>query len=103
MWQACLKKTEVELELLTNIDILLMAEKDIRSGICHAIQRYANNKYMNNYKKNVERSSTECNSTQLSYLIYLDANNLYGQTMSQTLPVNGFKLVNKYLNLMSAL
>ena len=36
-WQACLKKTEVELELLTNIDVLLMAQKEIRGGICHAI------------------------------------------------------------------
>ena len=47
-WQACLKKTEVKLELLTDIDMLLMVEKGIRGGICHAIHRYAkaNNKYM---------------------------------------------------------
>ena len=38
VWQPCLKKKEVELELLTNIDILLMAEKGIRGRICHAIQ-----------------------------------------------------------------
>ena len=45
-WQACLKKTEVQLELLTDIDLLLMVEKEIRGGICHAIHRYAkpNNK-----------------------------------------------------------
>ena len=36
-WQACLKKTEVELELLTNTDILLMAQKEIRGRISHAI------------------------------------------------------------------
>ena len=49
-WQACLKKTEVELELLTNIDMFLMVEKGIQGGICHAIHRYvrANNKYMKN-------------------------------------------------------
>ena len=42
--------TEVKLELLTDIDMLLMVEKGIRCGICHAIHRYAkvNNKYMNN-------------------------------------------------------
>ena len=47
-WQPCLKKTEVELELITNVDMLLMIEKGIRGGICHAIHRYAkaNNKYM---------------------------------------------------------
>ena len=48
-----LKKTEVKLELLTEIDMLLMVEKGIRGGICHAIHRSAkaNNKYMKNYDK----------------------------------------------------
>ena len=56
--QAFLKKTEVKLELLTNIDMLLMVEKGIRGGIYHAIHRYAkaNNKYMKNYDKNKESS-----------------------------------------------
>ena len=51
--EAALKKTEVKLELLTNADMLLMVEKGIRDGICHAIHRYAkaNNKYMNDYDK----------------------------------------------------
>ena len=40
-WQACLKKTGMKLELLTGVDILLMVEKGIRGGICHAIHRYA--------------------------------------------------------------
>ena len=54
-WQACLKKTETELELLTNAGILLMVEKGIQGGICHAIHRYgkANDKYMKNYDKNI--------------------------------------------------
>ena len=45
-WQACLKKTGVELELLTDIDMLLMVEEGTRGGICHTIHRYAkaNNK-----------------------------------------------------------
>ena len=79
------KKTELELELLTDTDMLLIVEKGIRGGICHAIRRYANanNKYMKNYDKNI------------SYLIYLDANNLYGWGMSQKLSVNGFKWVEK--------
>ena len=40
-WKAFLKNTEVELELLTNIDMLLIVEKGIRGAICHAIHRYA--------------------------------------------------------------
>ena len=48
-WQACLKKTEIKLEFLTKNHMLLMVEKGIRGGICHAIHKYAkaNNKYMN--------------------------------------------------------
>ena len=38
-WQACLNKTGVKLELLTDIDILLMVEKGIKGGICHAMHR----------------------------------------------------------------
>ena len=84
-WQACLKKTEVKLELLTDYDMILMIEKGIRGGICQATHRYAkaNNKYMKNYNKNIESS----------YIEYLDANNLYGWALSQTLPLNGFKWV----------
>ena len=84
-WQACLKKTNIELELLTDYDMLLMVEEGIRGGICHSIHRYAkaNNKYMKNYNNNEE----------LSYIQYLDANNLYGWAMSKKLPVNGFKWI----------
>ena len=86
-WKACLKKTKVKLELLTDIDMLLMVEEGIRGGICQAIHGHAkvNNKYMKNYDKNITSS----------YLAYLDANSLYGWAMSQKLPVNGFKSVEK--------
>ena len=40
-WQACLKKTNKELQLLTDYDMLLMVEEGIRGGICHSIYRYA--------------------------------------------------------------
>ena len=40
-WQACLKKTEVKLELLTDYDMILIIEKEIREGICQATQWYA--------------------------------------------------------------
>ena len=57
-WQACLKKIEVKLELLTDVDMLLMVEKGIRGGICHAIYRYAkaNNKCMKNYNKDMSQN-----------------------------------------------
>ena len=57
-WQACLKKTNIELELLTDYDMLLMVEKGIRGGICHSIHQYAraNNKYIKNYNNNAESS-----------------------------------------------
>ena len=82
-WQACLKKTNVEFELLTDYDMLLMVEEGIRGGICHSIHRYAkaNNKYMKNYNKDEESS----------YIQYLDANNFHGWAMSEKLRVNGFK------------
>ena len=61
--QVALKKTQVKLELLTDIDMLLMllmVEIGIRGGICHAIQRYAKVKiiyiYMKDYDKNKESS-----------------------------------------------
>ena len=55
VWQACLKKTEVELELLTDFDMLLMVEKGIQGRICHVIHRYAkaSNKHMTSYDKNI--------------------------------------------------
>ena len=81
------KKDWSKLELLTVIDMLLMVEKGNRGRIGQAIHRYAkaNNKYMKNYDKN----------TTLSYLVYLDANNLYGWAMSQKLPVTGFEWAKK--------
>ena len=47
-WQVCLKKTEIKLELLTDFNMLLMVQKSIRRGLCHAKHRYAkaNNKYI---------------------------------------------------------
>ena len=57
-WQACLKKTKVKLELLTDINMLFVVENGIRGGICHAIHKRAkvNNKYMKNHDKNKESS-----------------------------------------------
>ena len=74
-----MKKTGVKLELLTDENMFLTYEK----GICNKVYSYAeaNNKYMKNYNKNKESS----------FLMYVDANNLYGWAMSKKLPVDEFK------------
>ena len=65
--------------------MLLLFENGIRGGICEAITKYkkANNKYMKNY------DSTNASS----YLMYVDANNLYGYAMSKKLPIGNFQWV----------
>ena len=83
-WDACLKMTDIDLELLSDPNMLLMFEKGIRGGISIISNRYgeANNKYMGRgFNKNKPSK----------YLMYLDANNLYGCAMSMKLPTYGFK------------
>ena len=81
---ATLKITKVQLELLNELDMLLMIESGIGGGIatishCHAI---ANNEYM----------ETEFDPTKDSkFISYLDANNIYGWSMSKQFPTSGFK------------
>ena len=84
-WEACLRETGQELQLLTDYDMLLFFERGIRGGMTHISKRYAeaNNHYMTNY----DSSKPE------TYIQYLDANNLYGWGMSQPLPTHGFKWV----------
>ena len=86
-WDAMLKMTEVNLELITDIDMYQFVEKGMRGGISYIANRYskANNKYMQNWNPN-EPSK---------YLMYLDANNLYGWAMSQHLPTGNFKWLKK--------
>ena len=57
-WQAALKENEVKLDLLTDINMFLMVEKDIRGGTYHSIYQYgkAYNKYMKDYDKNKQSS-----------------------------------------------
>ena len=82
-WDACLKETGQELQLLNDYDMLMMFEKVIRGGISHIAKRYAeaNGKYIKDYDP--DKPST--------YIQYLDANNLYGWAMSKSLPTHGFK------------
>ena len=83
-WDACLKTTDINLELLSDPNMLLMFEKGIRGGISMISNRYgeANNKYMS---KGFNRNKLK------KHLMYLDANNLYGCAMSEKLPTHGFK------------
>ena len=82
-WDAMLKMTNIKLELMTNIDMFQFIEKGMRGGISYIANRYgkANNKYMKEYDEKVPSK----------YIMYLDANNLYGWAMSQALPTGGFK------------
>ena len=77
-WQACLKKTGMKIESLTDVNMLLMVEKGIRGGKSHAIHRYAEgyDKYLKNYDKNKESS----------YIQFLDAKNcMDGQCLKNCL------------------
>ena len=82
-WQSCLQKTGVTLELLTDKDMLLLFEKGVRGGMCNAICKYvkANNRYMKNYD----------NTKESKYLMYVDANSLYGWAMCEKLLIDNFK------------
>ena len=82
-WDAALKVTKVELELLSDMDMLLMVKKGIRGGVSMISNRYgkSNNKYMDG------RYDA---SKPTKYITYLDANNLYRWAMSKSLPTQGF-------------
>lgn len=85
-WDAMLKYTKVELELLTDFDKVAFVKSGIRGGVSQCCNRYgkANNEYLQDFNSDLPKS----------YLMYFDANNLYGWAMSQYLPVGDFKWVN---------
>ena len=82
-WDAMLKMTNIKLELMTDIDMFQFIEKGMRGGVSYITNRYgnANNKYMKEYDEKVPSK----------YIMYLDANNLYGWAMSQYLQTGNFK------------
>ena len=78
-----LKMTDIELELMIDVDMFQFIEKGMRGGVSYIANRYgkANNKYMKKYN---EKAPSK-------YIMYLDANNLYGWAMSQYLPTGNFR------------
>ena len=82
-WDAMLKMTDIKLELMVDIDMFQFIEKGMRGGTSYIANRYgeANNKYMKNYDDKIPSK----------YIMYLDANNLYGWAMSQYLPTGSFE------------
>ena len=86
-WDAMLKMTDIKLELMVDIDMFQFIEKGMRGGTSYIANRYgeANNKYMKNYDDKIPSK----------YIMYLDANNLYGWAMSQYLPTGNFKWLSQ--------
>ncbi|KAJ8909922.1 hypothetical protein NQ315_017226 [Exocentrus adspersus] len=86
-WDAMLLYTRIELELLTDIDMLHFFRKGIRGGVsqCSMRKAVANNKFLANYDP----------SKPDSYIMYLDATNLYGAAMKDHLPTGDFRWVNE--------
>ena len=82
-WDAMLKKTKVKMDQLSDLDMYQMIETGLRGGMCQVSQKHmkANNKYMTNYNEDIITS----------YIMYLDANNLYGGGMSEKLPYADFQ------------
>ncbi|XP_044741458.1 uncharacterized protein LOC123302552 [Chrysoperla carnea] len=82
-WECMLKYTNIELELLTDIDMMMFVERGIRGGLSQCMKRRstANNKYVSGF----DSSKPEV------HLLYLDINNQYGWAMSQCLPYRGFE------------
>ena len=78
-----LKMTDIKLELMVDIEIYQFTEEGMRGGISYIAKRYgkANNKYAKYYDKKAPSK----------YIIYHDANNLYGLVMSQYLPTGSFE------------
>ena len=90
-WDAMLKRTDIKLELMVDIDMFQFIEKGLRGGISYIANRHskANNKYMKEYD---EKAPSK-------YIMYLDANILYGWAMSQYLPTGGFRwMTEKQIN-----
>ena len=78
-WDAMLLLTNIELDLISDTKILATIERMKRGGLCFVgSNRYvkANNKYIEGFDP----------KKPSDFIMYWDANNLYGWAMSQALP-----------------
>ena len=94
-----LKMTKIELELISDSDMYLFLMDRIRGGMTVCNKKYvkADNIYTREQHdiwidKNIKKKLRTNNSNK--YLMYLDANNLYGLSMSKPLPSKNFKFSN---------
>jgi len=87
-WDACLKLTDVKLELLTDPEAHLFFENNLRGGISTISARHS--------KSNVPGTTSFDPSNPASYIFYVDANNLYGWAMTQPLPTSNFVFLSPW-------
>ena len=86
-WDACLRMSNTTLQLLTDKEMYEFIESGIRGGYACIVKRFAkaNNPYIHDFNP----------KDPISYILYLDANNLYGCAMVQMMPVRNFRWLCK--------
>ena len=95
-WQSMLKMTKIELELISDSDMYLYLMDTIRGGICQVNKKFVKADNIYTRKVHDESSDKKVNkklktSDLKKFILYLDANNLYGYSMSKPLPYKNFK------------
>ena len=95
-WQSMLKMTKIELKLISDSNMYLFLMDTIRGGICVVNKKfvkadniYARKVHDESSDKKVNKKLKTNDSNKI--ILYLDANNLYGHSMSKPLPYKNFK------------
>ena len=98
-WQSMLKMTKIELELISDSDMYLFLMDTIRGGICVVNKKFVKTDNIYTRKAHDESSDKKVKnklktSNSNKFIMHLDANNLYGLSMSKPLPYKNFKWSN---------